>query len=247
MHTYAPPEDLADVVTSLWSARWDLRGQPPHTTKLLGDPSVHFVFEAGGRHAGSRLVGVWTRLWTRVLEDRGRVRGIKLRAGAIRAFVDAPAAQFTNRIVPLADVFASPIKALESSVLGPEEEDLGFSECIDWLRTARRLDEHEPVASAVNIVNRIAADREITTVARLCQAANLGPRALQRLFRQYVGAPPKWVIRRQRLQEIALQIEKGHGSLAKLAAELGYTDQAHLTRDFKSAVGKTPREFAAGL
>jgi AraC-like DNA-binding protein len=63
-----------------------------------------------------------------------------------------------------------------------------------------------------------------------------------------VGAPPKWLIRRVRLQEAALRIERGDGpSLAGLAAELGYADQAHLARDFKRAVGKSPGEFAKSV
>jgi AraC-like DNA-binding protein len=44
---------------------------------------------------------------------------------------------------------------------------------------------------------------------------------------------------------VALRLERGDAvSLAWLAAELGYTDQAHLARDFKGAVGKSPSEFA---
>ena len=70
-------------------------------------------------------------------------------------------------------------------------------------------------------------------------------RPLQRLFRDYVGASPKWVIRRHRLQEAAVRLERdGGGSLAALAAELGYADHAHLSRDFKIATGRSPSEFA---
>ncbi len=51
-----------------------------------------------------------------------------------------------------------------------------------------------------------------------------------------------------RLQEVALRIERGEGpTLTLLAAELGYTDQAHLARDFKSAVGKSPTDFASSV
>ena len=72
----------------------------------------------------------------------------------------------------------------------------------------------------------------------------LGVRPLQRLFRTHVGASPKWVIRRYRLQEAALRMEQGaFPTLAGLAAELGYSDHAHLTRDFKLATGKTPSQF----
>jgi AraC-like DNA-binding protein len=60
-----------------------------------------------------------------------------------------------------------------------------------------------------------------------------------------VGASPKWLIRVRRLQQAAMRIERHEIGLAALAAELGYAYQAHLARDFRSIVGKTPTEFRA--
>src|SRR5262245_20631769 len=74
---YAAPEPLRDVASAFWTGSWDLRGQAPHVVELLSDPCVNIVFEEGGPHAGSRIVGVWTRLWRRTLEEKGRVRGVK--------------------------------------------------------------------------------------------------------------------------------------------------------------------------
>jgi AraC-like DNA-binding protein len=49
------------------------------------------------------------------------------------------------------------------------------------------------------------------------------------------------VIRRYRMHEAAAQLRsKTPPPLAELAASLGYADQAHFTRDFKSVVGRTP-------
>lgn len=72
-------------------------------------------------------------------------------------------------------------------------------------------------------------------------------RRLQRLFAEYVGASPKWVLRRARLHEAAARAEAGAGvDWAVLAADLGYADQAHLTRDFAAAVGAPPGRYAGG-
>lgn len=233
------------MVATFWAGRWDLRGQPPHHTELLADPCMHVVFEAGtSPQAGSRVVGVWERLWRRTLEGRGSVRGVKLRAGAARAFLDEPAASFSSRITPLSALLGPEAARLERRVLPPVEDDAAFEVLAQWLRERRRGD---PVAIglAVRLVERITTDPQITSVERLAEVAGLGPRALQRLFREHVGAAPKWVIRRNRLQEVALRIERGDAlSLAGLAAELGYADQAHMARDFKDVVGKSPREFA---
>jgi AraC-like DNA-binding protein len=75
-------------------------------------------------------------------------------------------------------------------------------------------------------------------------------RRLQRLFAEYVGAPPKYVLRRARLHEAAARADdaaSGAGvDWAALAADLGYSDQAHLTRDFTAAVGAPPGRYAGG-
>jgi AraC-like DNA-binding protein len=235
------------VIAAFWTASWDLRGQSPHVTELLGDPSVHFAFEEGESQPGNRLVGVWTELWRRKLEGRGSVRAVKLRSGAIRAFTDVPAFQFTNRILSLDVVFGRETAALERTVLAPGSDEHAFDRLENALR-ARRLPASENVALAVELAERIAKEPAIVTVARLARTSGLSPRALQRLFRSHVGASPKWLIRRHRLQEAALRLERGDCiSLAALAAELGYTDQAHLAHDFKTAVGRSPSEFAISV
>jgi AraC-like DNA-binding protein len=90
----------------------------------------------------------------------------------------------------------------------------------------------------------IAVDRTITTVEQVLHRWRLGKRMLQRLFNEYVGVGPKWVINRYRLHEA---IERLAGDPPKdwtqLALELGYFDQAHFIRDFKALVGRPPAAY----
>lgn len=245
--THPPRPELADVVETLWVGRWKLSGQPSHTTELLGDPSVHFVFE-GGAQRGSRVVGVWTRVWRRTLEGDGFVRGVKLRPGGFRAFACTPAIQLSCQIAPLNSVFAEVAGELEAAILGPVEDGPALEHLQTWLLAQRRSEELRQVHLAIALVERIVQDPAMTSVDQLASAAGMGPRALQSLFREHVGASPKWVIRRNRLQEVAKRLERGEAAnLADLAAELGYADQAHMARDFKTAVGKSPSSFVRSL
>ena len=58
--------------------------------------------------------------------------------------------------------------------------------------------------------------------------------------------PPAEVARRLRLQEAAAAATTGAPvDWARLAAELGYCDQAHLVRDFRAAIGTPPARYAA--
>ena len=71
-------------------------------------------------------------------------------------------------------------------------------------------------------------------------------RTLQRLFADYVGVSPKWVMRRARLHEAAERADSGEPvDWAALASDLGYADQAHLTRDFTVTIGVPPTRYAA--
>jgi AraC-like DNA-binding protein len=74
----------------------------------------------------------------------------------------------------------------------------------------------------------------------------LGPRSLQRLFREHVGVSPKWVIKRFRLHEALEQVSAGADvDWTQLALDLGYFDQAHFIRDFKAIVGEPPTGYAS--
>jgi transcriptional regulator GlxA family with amidase domain len=85
----------------------------------------------------------------------------------------------------------------------------------------------------------------MTRVEAVAAEAGMTVRRLQRLFAEYVGVPPKWVIRRFRLREVTDQLDAGGAvDWARLAIELGYADQAHLTRDFTAMFGEPPTRYA---
>jgi transcriptional regulator GlxA family with amidase domain len=70
-------------------------------------------------------------------------------------------------------------------------------------------------------------------------------RTLQRLFARHVGASPKQVLQQFRRQLATDRlIEEAAPNLGRLAAELGYFDQAHLARDFRQTLGRSPSAIA---
>jgi AraC-like DNA-binding protein len=103
----------------------------------------------------------------------------------------------------------------------------------------------ETIVLAGELVGRILEDRAIKTVDDLVSRAGIGKRTLQRVFNEYVGVNPKWVIRRYRLHELIERVHDGKQPVdwAQLALELGYFDQAHLINDFRSIVGYSPVQY----
>jgi AraC-like DNA-binding protein len=109
-----------------------------------------------------------------------------------------------------------------------------------------RLPAPDPLAEqAAAIVALVQAEPQLTRVDALAARAGIGVRRLQRLFAEYVGLGPKWVIRRYRLHEVGERLESGMDiDWVRLAVELGYADQAHFVRDFTAMVGEPPTRYA---
>lgn len=245
---HAPSPALRDVAMHHWVGRWSFPDGESHTTLLLADPCVNVVFERGGPHAGSRVVGVWTKLWRRTLEGDGLVRGMKLRPGAVQALFDRSAHLLRDRITPLTEVVSEDARALERAVLEPDDDAEALAALEGWATSRLRAEALADASLAVAIAERVTADASIVRVEQLSEVAGVSIRPLQRLFRAHLGASPKWVIRRNRLQEAAARLERGEATqLSALAVDLGYADHAHFARDFKNAVGESPAAFRARL
>jgi AraC-like DNA-binding protein len=81
-------------------------------------------------------------------------------------------------------------------------------------------------------------------VAEIQQRAGYSPRHFIALFRAALGLTPKHYYRVKRFA-MALQGLAGSNAegLADLAATAGYSDQAHLTREFREFSGVTPTQY----
>ncbi|WP_083880511.1 helix-turn-helix domain-containing protein [Nocardia araoensis] len=239
-----PPSPAVDrYVEWYWAVGWDLRGRPPYRAEVLSYPSVNVTFERSETRTGGFVNGVTTTKFIRELSGLGETFGIRFRAGGFGAFTGLDVGSFRDRAVPLADVLPDATSLTERVLEAPTVE-----------RRRRVVEEYLADHPAVEdptyrlvlrIVDAMATDQELTRVDQIAERFDVPARTLQRMFRRYVGAGPKWVLRRYRLQDGADLLAKGRTEdLAALAAELGYFDQAHFSREFTAEVGMAPGEYA---
>ena len=245
---HKPADAFAPFVDFYWIVRWDLRGQPPHEQTVLPHPNVHLVFEA----SGAGIFGVDRRLFTRSLSGLGLAFGVRFTAGGFRPFWQAPISQLTDRVVPAARLFGPRAEKTRQAIMddfdfgGFDVDDgvmIGYAEAL----LLSVLPERDPLAGqAAALVSRITDDPGLRRVDQLAASSGLTVRTLQRLFADYVGVSPKWVMRRARLHDAAERADSGEPvDWAALASDLGYADQAHLTRDFTVTIGVPPARYAA--
>lgn len=240
LERFAPSAALDCFVLRYWTVAWEVPEQVAYTQETLPYPCVNLVVERGQ----SGIFGVNTRRFQVQLQGKGWVFGIKFRPGTFYPFYRAPVAALTDRAIGLDAVFHAAGTAYERRVLACASVD-EMIDCAEQFLRARLPPPDEHIALINTVVEQIAADRMITRVAEIADRIGVSQRSLQRLFGQYVGVGPKWVIQRYRLLEAAEQLARNaYVDLPSLAQALGYFDQAHFINDFRATVGSTPAEYA---
>ena len=239
LERYLPEPDLAPFVEYFWLVAWQLPQGVVHVQRTLPSPCIHVVFDSGR----SGVFGVMTGAFEYTLRDSGRVLGTRFRPGAFRGFLGGPVQSITDRELPLSALFDCDDAEAERAVLGAHDDAGTVAAASAILR--RAMPPNDPQIDRIGgIFQTIKEHPDVTQVQQLADRLDISVRRLQMLFKDYVGASPKWVIRRNRLLDAADQLANGTDvDLAALAQALGYYDQAHFTTDFEKLVGKPPADY----
>lgn len=239
---YAPPSELADWLEHFWLEDWEFDSEAPQTREVLPHPNVHLVF-APNR---SRIYGVQLRRFVRQLKDKGSILGIKFRAGAFYPFLRKPVSEIANLSIVASEAFANATDA-ENEILACRQDESRVRAATHFLMA--HVPPRDPHAEAARkAVEEIVSDRSVTRVEHLIARRGIQERTLQRLFGRYVGASPRWVIKRYRIYEALECLAEGKmAEWADLAQNLGYFDQAHFINDFRKLVGCSPTEYTGPL
>lgn len=236
--TYPPAAALAPFVDYFWVVEWDRRGRAPETQRVLPYPNAHLVFDLGR----TAIHGVVRGAFDRPLTGAGKVLGVRFAPGGLRPFITQPLSTFTDTTIAADALLGMPAGEAEARVLG-ESDDLAMVAQAQALLLAR-LPQVDDAALLAGRLTAAAAHNGPASVAQLCETMAIGERRLQRLFANYVGVPPKWVIQRYRLQEAIWRLAQPDApDLASLAHALGFFDQAHFSRSFAELVGSTPFDY----
>lgn len=239
-HTRTSPAPALDaIVAHYWCVRWQLDPGQEETRQTLPHPNVHLVIG----DEGATVSGVHTARFTTTLRGTGAVFGIKFRAGGVRATLGMPVSQLRDRTLPAREVFGAWIDEVVGEVTR-ENSDAERIAAIDAL-----LLRHAQPATAAGqragaMLDAIASEPTLLRVDDVLRRWPMQRRTLERLFDEEIGVSPKWVIQRYRLHE-ALARMTGDVPIdwAQFAQDLGYFDQAHFIRDFRSQVGVTPHAY----
>ena len=206
-----------------------------------GRTSLVFRVLDGGHTGDLWVAGPHTRAMFKSKTGVARTVIVRFKPGGSVPLLGVAASELTDRVVPLEDLW------------GRVASDL----CTELLATADDADAMGRVLRALALrashVFHTSSGQLARRAVRLLEggqgrvgnvAARLGvtERHLRRAFIENVGVGPKEFARTVRLQR-ALAMANTSCDWARIAADAGYCDQAHLIGDFRQLVGLTPGVF----
>jgi AraC-like DNA-binding protein len=247
VHRLVPSPDLADHVRRYWLPVWSLPPGEVTVQRVLQYPVCLIVVAADY----ATFVGPTSGLSTRELTGSGWAVGVMLQPAAGLLVAGRPVDQLADQTVPLTEATGLDGARLADDVRrvvgdAADDPDVRMQAVLvmeDALRALPPVDAEGLLVNA--IVEYVEGDSEVQRVGQVCEKFAISERSLQRLTARRIGLGPKWLIQRRRLHEAAERLRGPEPpDLARVAVELGYSDQAHFTRDFRTVTGLTPGEFA---
>jgi AraC-like DNA-binding protein len=237
---FRPRPELSGLVACTWERAVPRNGALP-ATRVLPDGCVDLVWRDG------RLFVAGPDLGPFVSPSRpgGTIVGLRLRPGVAGPVLGLPASELRGARIPLVDLWGRPGADLALRV-GEELAPSCRRGVLEDAVLSRISEIGEPDELVLAATPRLGLPG--SRVGRLSEALGTSERQLLRRFNDAVGYGPKTldrVLRFQRFLSRAAAVAGGEEQLARVAAELGYSDQAHLTRECVRLSGFPPARLAA--
>jgi AraC-like DNA-binding protein len=222
----APPRGLEAQVACVWRSG-------DGAVRVLPDACVDVVWSHGGLIVAGPATGPDLAPAT-----PGQPRcGVRFRVGMAGAALGIPAHELRDGAVALAELWGRDARRLEDAVATAADP---LAALVAGL--APRLAEDRDAEVREAVVRLRHADAPID---RLARDVALSERQLRRRFERAVGYGPRTLRRVLRFQRFLALAQRDAPTLARLAADAGYADQAHLARECRELSGLPPSALLA--
>jgi AraC-like DNA-binding protein len=198
--------------------------------------------------AAPHVAGPATRTHAVQLREGMTVVGIRFRPGAARAVFGCDAQELRDADPELRAVCGASASVLAAELSPAPTPDAMRAALGRWAR--RRLETRlERDAIMLRAAHALVADHQLS-VATLGEMLGWSPRRLHREMTVtcgYGAMTLQRIVRLQRTLRLARHraLAQRRPTLAMLALDAGYADQAHMTREFRDLTGFTPRDLLA--
>lgn len=228
----------------------DMRTAEQASWIVLPDPSAHVLVQKtlasdGSSHTSVSVVGARSVAIDVSVAAREWTVGLRLRPGALPLVTGFPAADFSDRGFPATDVWgargARLVRALEH-----ETDPLRLVGAVEtFLQASNDAIRHRDWKARA-LSRALQVSHGTVGVADVADRLGVSGRSLRTVGHDLIGLAPKRHARIERLyQAIRAVSRKAEPRWSRAAIAAGYTDQSHLTREFRDLLGETPARFHA--
>lgn len=233
----APSGDVYSLVACRWVRQ--ASADVPDSVLVLPDGCVDLLWREGelvvaGLDRSARATPV-------VAGER--ILGLRLRPGVAGAVLGMPASEVLDVHVKLEELLGPAADELAERLAETDGDDEAFDVLEEMVGS--RIADGGPDPLVLAATRRLGFPG--SRVDELAESLGISDRQLRRRFHHSVGYGPKTldrVLRFRRLVAQAGAIAAGESDLARVAADLGYADQAHMARDCLRLSGLTPVQLA---
>jgi AraC-like DNA-binding protein len=196
----------------------------------LNQQSIHEPVFLDGANSQSRRMG---------FSGSVSLLGIRFREASAYPFIGIPLAEVNNQTA-LMDVLGEDavLPLYESLYHAPISEKIRQLEA--WLLQRLTLGK-SPDKLVWASLKRI--QKGVASMDALAESMNISQRQLERLFHQQLGFSPKTYARLLRIDAARNALKTPQASLTDLGLSLGFYDQSHFIREFKTVIGMTPSAY----
>jgi AraC-like DNA-binding protein len=235
-----PTARLRPFVECLWVHSIS-EPEPVDDSRILPDGRIDLVWIP---ELGTLVAGPQSRYTTRPLGAPLLAFGVRFRPGAAYALLRVPASELVDAYVPLEAIESALASRLDARLAGARDRREAFAALEEELvESLDGLGEPDPVLRAATRLLGGASSE----VAEVASRVYLSERQLERRFAERVGYGPKRFQRIMRFQLVLRQLRREDAGLARAAANAGYADQAHLSRESRRLAGLSPRQLVSWM
>jgi len=231
--TTSASDELATWVSSSWR---ETLTTGSHIDGVHPDGAIDIVWD------GSELVVIGPRTRSDMaLKTRAGAEfiGVRLRPGSTRAIIGEAAVAIADKTVPLERFWGNSARAAMIRLQGSRPDGAMAELCALLIERGRAAG--DPDRLIPRIVELASLQR---TVSGIAHEVGLSERQLFRRCVDEVGYGPKHLVRVLKLQRLlGLATRLPDAGLAALAAAVGYSDQAHMSRECRRLTGLTPAQL----
>jgi AraC-like DNA-binding protein len=221
---------------------------PAPAALLIVNLGAPFRIRAGAdlapaEYADGCVVTMPTRAWNFGYPQQTRSVGVHFKPWGLAPFLPVPAAELCDQPVTLEQVWGrSAVAELRDRLAtadGPHEMLTLLEE-----ELRRRLRETTGLGLVRQASNVIAATSGAVAIGDLTAAAGVSSTHMAHRFKQLIGVTPKRLARTYRFTATVFSINPAEPvDWGDLAADAGYSDQAHFNHEFREFTGLTPTQY----